>query len=174
MDVHNYQAQEHLLDGRPLIIRAIRAGDRQILLDEFALLRKQDVFQRFFHVKKSLTTEELSFLTEPDFAKHVALVAAVRDRDSDHPAGVGRFITDPDDPQVADIALTVVKRFRRLGIATLLLHHLAGIARKMGYAAFTGDVLASNQAMMDVLVNSGLPMQVVSAEGISRIRLTLT
>ena len=77
-DLSDYSANAILRDGTPVRIRAIRPGDKQRLALHFEGLSNDSRYHRFFGVKNRLTSNELRYFTEPDFMRHVALVATVQ------------------------------------------------------------------------------------------------
>lgn len=171
-DYGSYRAAGTLRDRREVVLRAVRPDDKQALVDGFGRLSEQSVYRRFFSQKRRLSDTELAYLTELDFETHVALLAVVREDGVDLPVGVGRFIRDPDRPS-AEIAFTVDDRHQGLGIATLLLEHLADIARQLGVRELTAEVLSDNEDMLDVFRHSGLTMDTCASQGTSRVRLML-
>ena len=80
-----------LRDGSSIHVRAIRADDKQRLLDHFGRLSARSVYFRFFRVKKRLTEDELREFTELDFHDRVALVATLRRDGDEQIVGVGRY-----------------------------------------------------------------------------------
>src|SRR5256885_108334 len=76
-DPRRYAADEILRDGGSIHLRAIRADDKQRLVEHFGHLSAQSVWFRFFGVKKRLSDQELTQFTELDFANRVALVATL-------------------------------------------------------------------------------------------------
>ena len=59
----------------------------------------------------------------------------------------------------AEAAFMVDDRFHGLGIATLMLEHLAAIARTNGIERFTAEVLSDNRGMLAVFAKAGWPLQ---------------
>jgi acyl-CoA synthetase (NDP forming) len=59
----------------------------------------------------------------------------------------------------AEAAFMVGDNFQGRGIATLLLEHLAAIARSNGIDRFTAEVLGDNRAMLAVFTKAGWPLQ---------------
>jgi len=59
----------------------------------------------------------------------------------------------------AEAAFMVADDHHGQGIATLLLEHLAAIARSNGIEHFTAEVLADNRAMLAVFAKAGWPLQ---------------
>lgn len=153
-----YRERARLLDGREVVLRAIRPEDKEALLEGFHRLSDRSVYFRFFRPKKELSPAELAYLTEVDFEKHVALVAAIEEDGEERGIGVGRYIVGPE-PSRAEMAFAVDEEHRGLGVATLLLSHLARIARASGLRELYGFVLYENRAMLEVFEHAGFPMK---------------
>ena len=160
MDARQYSADETLLDGRRVHLRAIRPDDKQSLQEGFRRLSGRSVYFRFFRPKRALSEAELKYFTEIDFVRHVALLAVLREDDGEQPIGVGRYIemNDAGPYRRAEVAFAVDESHHGLGVATLLLRHLVVIARAHGIATFEADVLADNEKMLEVFAHSGLPL----------------
>ena len=77
MDVRNYEAKATLKDGRGVIIRGIRPGDKAMIEAGFHNLSPQSLYRRFFSRKSTLNEAELKWATEVDFKKTVALVVVL-------------------------------------------------------------------------------------------------
>jgi hypothetical protein len=60
-----------------------------------------------------------------------------------------------------------------LGIATVLLHHLADIARAAGLRELRATVMAENAQMLDVLKHAHLPLRRKSEGGVVEMTLSL-
>ena len=107
--------------------------------------RGDSQYRRYFTAKPRLSASELDHFTQIDFVDRVALVVEAH----------GEFIAwasyerwpNRDD---ADSAFMVDDEHHGRGIATLLLEHLAAIARSNGIIRFTAEVLAENRAMLSV------------------------
>jgi GNAT superfamily N-acetyltransferase len=127
----NYAVQETLKNGLQVMIRAIRPDNRDALLAAFKELDKRTVSLRFFGSKKELSDRELTAATVVDFVRTVALVTCVQDGADDKIIGVGSYVAfgSADPPDAAEVAFTVEEDYQGLGISSLTLRHLAGIAR---------------------------------------------
>ncbi len=161
---------DHVLrDGGSVHVRAIRAEDKARLVEHFAKLSAQSVYFRFFRVKKRLSDDELRQFTELDFRDRVALVATLRVDGEEEIIGVGRYAvvaTAPGAPRRAEVAFAVVDAQQGRGVASLLLEHLAGIARAQDIAEFEADVLGDNSAMLVVFGRSGYRVTRALADGV--------
>ena len=156
-DPRTYEAEEILRDGGSIHIRAIRSDDKERLVEHFQHLSQRSVYFRFFGAKRRLTDDELKRFTEPDFEGHVGLVATLLEDGQERIIGVGRYIAHPATgaARCAEVAFAVADEHQGRGIGTLLLEHLAPIARANGITEFEADVLGENNKMLEVFAKSG-------------------
>ena len=159
MDLGNYNANETLRDGTVVAIRSIRRKDSSSVLTAFKSMDKESVYRRFFSPKKELSPAELEQLTDVDFNSLVALVVTTQTTEGEVLIGGGRYAVDDPRSGNAEVAFMTSSNYRGLGIASLILSHLACIARDAGIRRFGADVLAENQPMLAVFRRSGLPMK---------------
>lgn len=152
-DASGYIAQERLRDGTSLRIRAIRPDDKARLQEHFENLSERSVYHRFFGHKRSLNEADLHQLTELDFTNHVGLVATLDEDGPERFIGVGRYLRTGNSP--AEVAFAVLDKYQGRGIGTVLLHHLARIARHNGIRRFAAFVMGDNSQMLEVFANSG-------------------
>lgn len=174
--IEDYRATEKLINGRQVVLRAIRPSDKHALQDVMHHLSAKSRYYRFFTPKEELSEEELAFFTELDFNRHIALLACVEEDGVELPVGVGRYIVPDEDspPLTAEVSCAVEEEYQGLGIGTHLLHHLAEIARKRGILEFFAYTLSENEKILDMFANSGLIMsQTYDHSGIVRVRLQL-
>jgi hypothetical protein len=70
-----YRAIEHLRDGRPIEIRALRPDDEKDILAAIGRASTEALRRRFFVAKRGLSQKEIDFFMRIDFRNHVALIA---------------------------------------------------------------------------------------------------
>ena len=159
-DLARYSVIERLRDQRSVAIRAIRPNDKALIIEALRGLSDDSIYFRLFASKREFTDTDLKEITEVDFLKVVALVAVLDQNGSDRIVGEARYIRtgEADTTQKAEVALLVDDAFHGLGVATRLLKHLIAIARQAGITHFEAEVLRSNQAMLNILIRSGLPV----------------
>jgi RimJ/RimL family protein N-acetyltransferase len=176
MDPSKYSETERLTDGSTLRIRAIHPDDRYRFAEAFEQFAKSpdSVHFRFHGFKRSLSQSEAIGMTRVDFVDHVALVATFG-ADSESPLiGVGRYIVcSPPQRHRAEVAFAVLDKHQGKGIGSLVLQHLASIARAQGLREFEAEVLADNHPMIGVLEGSGFPIQLSTEFGVARVLLTI-
>src|SRR6185295_10500683 len=133
----SYAAVEVLRDGTRAEIRALRPDDRAAILAAVDHTSERSLYRRFFAAKRSFSEREIAFFLNIDFARHAALVAVVRPGDGgEEIVGGGRYIVL--QPGRAEAAFSVVEG---RGLGTVLLRHLATIARDAGLYEFVAEVL---------------------------------
>ena len=140
-----------LRDGSTVMIRPVRPVDAQLLADGFARLSARSRRLRFLTPKTELSPAELRYFTDLDHHDHEALGAL--DHADGRGVGIARYIRDADDPQAAEIAVTIIDDWQGRGLGTELLAQLSERARSEGIRRFTALVAAGNPAMAGLLRN---------------------
>ncbi len=135
---------ERLPDGAPVLIRPIRADDKRLLAEGLRHLSDESVHRRFLTPKRSFSRAELRYLTEVDGRDHVALVAEYPAEPVRRLIAVARFVRLADDPEAAEVAITVADDFQGRGLGSILGEHLAHSARNRGLRRFTATMSAHN------------------------------
>jgi RimJ/RimL family protein N-acetyltransferase len=159
VDFSNYLVCETLKDGTEVTVRAIRPYDGPAILEAFRELDAESIYRRFFSPKKELSDAELKQLTDVDFQSVMALVATVQKDGVEILLGGGRLATGGGDhPQSAELAFLTAGAQRGRGIASLLLRHLTRFGQEAGLSRLEAEVLAENQAMLNVFRRSGFPL----------------
>jgi L-amino acid N-acyltransferase YncA len=156
-------------------IRGVRADDKKRISEAFRNLENESIYKRFFQYKKALSDEELKAATEVDFENVVALMVTVGEQETETIIGAARYVAfDAAGAQrSAEVAFVVEEDYQGLGIASITLRHLAGIAVDKGIAQFHAEVLQENRGMLAVFKRSGFPMKQESAEGVVHVTMSL-
>jgi RimJ/RimL family protein N-acetyltransferase len=149
----DYSVVEQLRDGRSVEIRALRPDDRAGMLAAIGRTSPQSLRTRFFAPKKGFSEQEMAFFLDVDFDNHVALVAQIDEDGRPVIAGGGRYIVV--EPGQAEIAFVVVDAYQGQGIGSVLMRHLAALAREAGLKELIAEVLPENTAMLKVFKNFG-------------------
>jgi RimJ/RimL family protein N-acetyltransferase len=140
-----------LRDGSTVLIRPVRSADAPLVADGFARLSARSRQLRFLSPKKELSPAELRYFTDVDHHHHEALGAL--DHADGRGVGIARYIRDADDPQAAEIAVTITDGWQGRGLGTELVARLSERARSEGIRRFTALVGADNPAMAGLLRN---------------------
>jgi RimJ/RimL family protein N-acetyltransferase len=149
----DYSVREHLRDDSPITIRALRPDDRTEMLAAIGRTSMQSLQRRFFVPKKGFSEREMTFFLDIDFESHVAIVAEIAEDGCAVIAGGGRYIVV--QPGQAEIAFVVVDAYQGQGIGTILMRHLAVLARDAGLRELVAEVLPENTAMLKLFRKFG-------------------
>jgi RimJ/RimL family protein N-acetyltransferase len=138
-----------LRDGSRLLIRPVHSADAPLLADGFARLSDRSRRMRFMTTKIALSPAELRYFTDVDHHDHEAL-GALSCADG-LGVGIARYVRDAEDPQAAEVAVTIVDDWQGRGLGTELMAQLSDRARREGIRRFTALVNADNTAVEALL-----------------------
>ncbi|MEA2493981.1 MAG: hypothetical protein QOJ29_1892 [Thermoleophilaceae bacterium] len=130
-------------DGTQLYVRHVRPGDKDLIAKAWLLLSPESQRRRFLAPKPRLTTSDLRYLTDIDGHDHVALIA-VRLDEPNRLVGVARYVRLSDQPDTAEVAVTIADPMQGKGIGKQLGVLLADEARGRGINRFTASILTDN------------------------------
>jgi acetyltransferase len=110
----------------------------------------------------------LAYLTQVDYASHLALLAETFDeRGEEVQVAEARYVrrSDADEAHVADFALAVADRWQGLGLGRHMLAALVDSARRSGVRRLEGSVLADNEPMCALLRRTGWRLRIDPDDG---------
>ena len=141
-------------NGETVHVRPIRPDDAPALAAFHERQSPESIYRRYFSPRPRLSAADLEHFTVLDMVDRVALVV---ERHGEFIAWASyERLAGRDD---ADAAFQVDDQHHGKGIATLLLEHLAAIARANGITRFTAEVLADNRPMLAVFSRAGWPVE---------------
>ena len=149
MDAASYSAREALRDGTSVEIRALRPSDRAQMEEALGRMSTESLVYRFFAPRSGFSEEEARRFLDIDFVRHVALVAVLDSEGQHRIVGGARYIVLA--PGRAEMACAVEDRHQARGLGTLLLQHLAVLARAGGVREVIADVMPDNGPMQKLL-----------------------
>jgi GNAT superfamily N-acetyltransferase len=150
--------EEHELpDGTRVVFRPIAPDDAEPLRRAFDRLSPGSRYRRFLGGVNELSADMVRYLTHVDGENHVAICATLPSLDmKEEPIlGIARFVRLPDEPDVAEAAVTVVDDLHRKGLGRQLMLALATAALDRKVTRFRGLVLAENAPMRHLLEEAG-------------------
>lgn len=142
-----------LRDGVRVRLRPIAPEDKALLAASFERLSEQSRYRRFLTAKSKLSSAELAYLVDVDHSDHEAIVAI-------EPAtgtmlGIARYVRAKQDPELAEVAVTVADDWQRRGVGRALLDRLTYRARREGIRRFSALVLSENRPALGLLEDVG-------------------
>jgi|SRR3954447_5524866 RimJ/RimL family protein N-acetyltransferase len=153
-------------DGTQLYVRHVHPKDKALIAEGWSHLSQETQYRRFLSPKPRLTARDLRYLTEIDGHDHVALVALRRD-DPNRLVAVARYVRLADDPEVAEVAVTVADSMQGMGIGTKLGMLLSDEARGRGIRRFSASVLTDNQRALRLMSSMGARLESHTGHGIN-------
>ncbi len=156
-----------LRDGARILVRPILPQDKDQLREGFTRLSDQSRYRRFLTSLDNLSDEQVRYLTQIDYADHMAWVALDPARPAQPGIGVARYVRLAEEPATAEAAVTVLDEYQGRGIGTVLLEVLAESARQHGIHCFRAYVLAENTPVVEIL--QGLGATVVHEGSLLRV-----
>lgn len=136
-----------------LRIRQIEPGDRDRLAAAFDRLSPRSRYLRFMAHKPKLSDAELTYLTDVDHVTHEALGAF--DPSTGELVGVARYATFSGSGTTADLAVTVVDEWQRVGLGTMLAHRIVYRAADNEIERLEATTLVDNLAARALLRRLG-------------------
>jgi RimJ/RimL family protein N-acetyltransferase len=137
-------------DGTQLYVRHVRPDDKETIRKAWLQLSQRSQQRRFLGAKPVLTKSDLRYLTEIDGHDHVALIA-LRLEDTSRLVAVARYVRLKEDPEAAEVAVTVADPLQGKGIGKALGVLLADEARGRGINRFTASIMADNRPALALM-----------------------
>jgi GNAT superfamily N-acetyltransferase len=167
----SYRVDDTVRDGGAIVIRAIRPDDKERLREHARGLSRDSAYHRFMVYKRELSDDEVRRFTELDFDQHVGIAAILSEDGREHIVGIGRYFRTSKER--GEAAFSVIDTHQGRGIGTLLLVHLARIARRKGITEFEADGLGDNVHTLDVVAASGFRVEATHERGVVHLLMRI-
>ncbi len=132
-------------------VRPLGPDDKAALRRFFEELSPTTVALRFLGPKKALSEKELSYFTEVDPVRHVALAATLGSGNAERIIGVARYVRLEVGGQLserAEVAVTVADEFQGIGVGGMLTRGLILLAKQNGVREFVLNVSGENRKVL--------------------------
>ncbi|WP_236700739.1 GNAT family N-acetyltransferase [Allosalinactinospora lopnorensis] len=157
-----------LTDGAIVVIRPARAEDAPEVRRMHEAMSSESQRMRFFVPSAVVAGQVAERVCAVQDADRRALLAVL----DGEIVGMASYDAT-GGPGAAEVALAVADHVRGRGVGTLLLEHLASLARENGIAAFTAEVLASNYEMQRVFTDAGMRLRQRTEAGVVEMVIPL-
>src|SRR6476646_7315137 len=149
-----------LRDGSTVRIRVMRPSDEPFLLSLLQSLSEESRWLRFYSTASGNALANEAH-REATLDRTFALLAfgGVEER------VVGHAFYAAIDTHRAEVAFTIANDFQGRGLGSMMLGQLAEVAAASGIQVFEAEVVAANQAMLQVFRSSGFPLEVRATAG---------
>lgn len=136
-----------------MTLRPIDPDDKGALAAAFERLSEESRYRRFFAPVPKLTPAMLTYLTDVDHHDHEAIIAV--DPATGDLLGVARYVRAGEEPDVAEVAVTVIDDWQGRGLGRVLLERIAARARQEGVRHFSAVAQAENIEVVGLLKDLG-------------------
>lgn len=163
-----------LFNGRQLLLRPVLPEDEPSLHALVSRASPEDLRRRFFRPIRELSHEMAAGLTQIDYNREMALVAA----DPGLPGkaeiyGIVNLSADPNNDK-AEYSILVDRALIGMGLGNLLMRRIINYARARGIGQIYGEVLHENKPMLQLNQALGFSIQSDPDEpGLKHVTLTL-
>ncbi|MGA9422706.1 MAG: GNAT family N-acetyltransferase [Rhodanobacteraceae bacterium] len=140
---------EKLNDGSPVLIRPLRAEDRERESDFINRLSPETRHFRFLGSMSGVSPALLDQLMNVDDTQTLAFVALAHEDGALREVGVSRYSAFGDDKH-CECAVTVADNWRHRGLGVTLMRHLIDMARRNGFRQMVSIDDSANQAMREL------------------------
>ncbi len=157
--------------GREVLVRPIRPEDAPAHRSFLAKITPEDLRFRFLGVVRDVPPSEMARLTQIDYDREMAFIALAADGEPETLAVV-RMVANPDGTR-ADFAVMVRSDQKRTGLGTALMQKMIRYCQTRGLHEIVGEVLADNQAMLNLARRLGFVARSLPEKGRCEVRLRL-
>jgi len=157
-------------DGLEVLLRPVKISDEPLLKHLFYSLSDDSLYRRFISTRKDMPHERLQEFVVLDYAREMAILAVLRQRDKEEVIGLGQYAID-EPSHAAEVAVVVKDEYQHREVGTELLSYLTYLAKKQGLLGFTAEVLADNKPMLRLFEKMGFDIETKSSEGVYELKM---
>ena len=164
-----------LQDGREVTMRAIAETDAPKIVRAFERLSAASRHFRFMRNLEHLDDATVERGVHPRAGRDFAFVATISAADGVDIVGAAQYVpADEASDRTCEFAITVAEDWRGSGLAPVLLASLVRRARRDGYEAMEGLVIAENISMLRLARKLGFTTAPVDGDAtVLRVRRAL-
>ena len=151
---NQYEFNETLKDGTPVLIRPIKPDDAAAHQEMVAGFSPQTRYFRFFSLREEITQEQLARFTQIDYEREIAVIAEIEKDGERISIGVNRLLYYPHIDEY-EFAIVVTDEWQQSGAGYLLMDKLIYIAKDRGIKEIFGLVMRNNANMMNFIKKFG-------------------
>jgi acetyl coenzyme A synthetase (ADP forming)-like protein len=167
-DPKRWECTALLADGGVALLRPARTDDADRISALHSRLSDETIHLRFFSAMPKLQPLLLERFTHVDYHTRTVLLALLGDD------AIGMASYDrTDGTDAAEVAFVVDDAHQGRGLGTLLLEHLAVIARAYGIDRFTANTLSHNRRMIQVFRDAGFGIERSREHGVVHIEFPI-
>jgi GNAT superfamily N-acetyltransferase len=144
-----------LRDGCRVLLRPVMPEDKERLVQALDRLSPASRYRRFMTAVARIPPKQLAYFTELDYVNHYAVGAITLDEPGGPGVGVARYVRLVDEPEVAEVAVTIIDEYQGRGLGKLLLRALAAVAAEHGVQTFQAEIMGDNHGARALVTGLG-------------------
>jgi acyl-CoA synthetase (NDP forming)/RimJ/RimL family protein N-acetyltransferase len=156
----SYHEHVFLKNGQGLFLIPATEKDKERVTSFMSRLSQESLRMRFMASISHVSEKIIKDLCCGNFKDTGCLLATETENADSKVVGLANYISMGNN-RTAEVAFIVEDSYQGLGISTLLLERLAGIAAANGIIEFEAEVLPDNQQMINVFKSSGFELHKV-------------
>jgi len=145
------------IGGQEVVFRPARPVDERLIQEHFYNMDKADIFSRFLHEKLFFSRKDVAVMVQVDYVREMPMVAVIGEFGFEKVIAVGAYFLNPAK-NLAEVAFSVLKKWQRKGLCSVLLPMLAEIAKENGISGLVAYTQPQNQGMIKLF--QSLPYKV--------------
>jgi GNAT superfamily N-acetyltransferase len=159
-----------LRNGTKVFLRPIKPTDGDLLVNLFNKLSPHSIYLRFLFYLRALPEEWVYRFTHVNYRSDFALAGVINEGAGESCIAVARYHYNPLSERT-DLAIAVRDDLQNLGLGSIMLSKLVGIAIKNGILHFEGTLDLQNAISMKIFNKLGLKMKTSIKGGLCYIEL---
>jgi GNAT superfamily N-acetyltransferase len=144
-----------LRDGSRVLLRPVMPEDKERLVQGLDRLSPASRYRRFMTAVARIPPKQLAYFTELDYVNHYAVGAITLDEPGEPGVGVARYVRLVEQPEVAEVAVTIIDEYQGRGLGKLLLRALAAVAAEHGIQTFQAEIMGDNHGARALVTGLG-------------------
>lgn len=161
-----------LSNNLKLYVRLLQKEDKEALQEGFDKLSNQTKRFRFLSTPQKLSNQELQYLTNIDNQNHLAVCAYIKENGKDVGVGVARYIRLLKNSTKAEIAITIVDEYQKLGIGKILITEIIKHAKANNIKTFEANAFYFNNTILGIINNYNYKIT-STEEGVLKIEIQI-
>jgi acetyltransferase len=154
---NQYESDWMMRDGTPVLLRPMKPEDEPLVSNFLGRCSEETIYFRYFRLIKKWTHEMLIRFTQNDYDREMGLMAIGQPPGPEIMMGVSRLVMETNR-ETAEFAVIVADPWQGKGLGPKLVEEVIVIARKRGVKLLWGEVLATNQPMLDMVKRLGFSL----------------
>jgi len=154
---NQYESDWMMRDGTPVLLRPMKPEDEPLVSDFLGRCSEETVYFRYFRLIKKWTHEMLIRFTQNDYDREMGLMAIGQPPGPEIMMGVSRLVMEANR-ETAEFAVIIADPWQGKGLGPKLVEDITAIARERGVKLLWGEVLATNQPMLDMVKRLGFSL----------------